>query len=633
MSELLQFCAPIDLQAAAGDGQKPKRFSMLAYGGGLMSPAGWPNVVVDLAGADVSGDIPILAGHAQDLDSVVGKGQASVRNNGLYVEGSLTDATPAGQKVLALNRDGIGLQASIGFFPDKLERVSPRATVAVNGRTLTAGEQGLTIIRSGKLREVSLLPVGADPNTQVQISASLKGNRNMEDTTTTQTPNLLTAEHNRVATITAMCDATVGRIGEILPDRLKELRASAINENWTKEKTELELLRAERDAAELQRIRSERPKGPMIHSSSRDIGGAKVLEGALLAHLGHEDMGEKLLGARTMEVAKSLRCTHMLDIVKASLRDRGDDIPADKNAMLKAAFSTMSLPGILSNVANKMMEAAYKAFPSVARTIAKKLSANDFKQHTGFRLTGDMKFEEVTSSGEIAHGQLAESSYSYRVKTYAKLFSLTRVDIINDDLGAFDSMPQIIGRGAAVMVEELFWQLVLANTGSFFAEGNGNYISDATTSLGIEGLRQAVQAMREQTDAAGVPVLVEPKFLVVPPALEATADTLYTSTNIIMDTDTATPDGNPYKGKYQPLVVPHLGSTAVHANASPDAWYLFGNPVDVAAFGLAYLSGQESPTVESADADFSTLGVQFRGFLDVGACQIDPKGGVMSAGK
>ena len=49
------------------------------------------------------------------------------------------------------------------------------------------------------------------------------------------------------------------------------------------------------------------------------------------------------------------------------------------------------------------------------------------------------RYEELSPEGKIAHGQLSQESYTRQAKTYAKMFALTRVDIINDDLGAFTS--------------------------------------------------------------------------------------------------------------------------------------------------------------------------------------------------
>jgi hypothetical protein len=140
--------------------------------------------------------------------------------------------------------------------------------------------------------------------------------------------------------------------------------------------------------------------------------------------------------------------------------------------------------------------------------------------------------------------------------------------------------------------------------------------------------------MRQAVDANGVPVLVVPKYLVCPPELEAIADQLYASANLVATgtTDAVQPDGNPYRNKYQPLVVPHL-SNSTYSGYSSAGWYLFGQPGDVAGFGIAYLGNAEAPTVESSDSDFSTLGTQFRGYLDFGVCQIDHRGAVMSKGE
>ena len=47
----------------------------------------------------------------------------------------------------------------------------------------------------------------------------------------------------------------------------------------------------------------------------------------------------------------------------------------------------------------------------------------------------------------------------------------------------------------------------------------------------------------------------------------------------------------------------------------------------------AFLNGNESPTIETADADFSVLGIQMRGFHDFGVSLQDPRGGVKSNGQ
>jgi hypothetical protein len=57
------------------------------------------------------------------------------------------------------------------------------------------------------------------------------------------------------------------------------------------------------------------------------------------------------------------------------------------------------------------------------------------------------------------------------------------------------------------------------------------------------------------------------------------------------------------------------------------------DPNDLPVIEVAFLNGQESPTIESAEADFSVLGIQLRGYHDFGVAQQDSRGGVKSKGE
>jgi len=48
---------------------------------------------------------------------------------------------------------------------------------------------------------------------------------------------------------------------------------------------------------------------------------------------------------------------------------------------------------------------------------------------------------------------------------------------------------------------------------------------------------------------------------------------------------------------------------------------------------VAFLNGQESPTIETAEADFNVLGVQMRGYHDFGVALQDFRGGVKNKGE
>ena len=333
MDDTIRFPASLEIRAA--DGKQPT-FKGVVYSGGPMRISDFGQVVVDVQGAGLAESVPVLVDHGESIDHLVGQAQAIAQNGAIAASGTLTTATEAGQKVVAIAKSGVKLQVSIGFQPDRREFIQAGKTITVNLQTIVAGDGGLTVVRSGKLREISLVPIGADPNTNISIAASgriaahLKG-RNMDFDTWLQTkgfdPNTVTTPQ-RASLQAAYQAETTGpaemqrryealnakfstpRLTEhtarVNPDRLVELRATAFAEQWDEIKTEMELLRAERDSLALERIRRERPQFPTVYSSGPQTGDRDTIEAALMLHIGQERTAEKTFQAPVLERARGV---------------------------------------------------------------------------------------------------------------------------------------------------------------------------------------------------------------------------------------------------------------------------------------------------------------------------------------
>jgi len=89
--------------------------------------------------------------------------------------------------------------------------------------------------------------------------------------------------------------------------------------------------------------------------------------------------------------------------------------------------------------------------------------------------------------------------------------------------------------------------------------------------------------------------------------------------------DTKYPVANPHQGKFRAEVSRYLANTQ-YTGASAKAWYLLADPKDLPVIEVAFLNGQESPTIETAEADFNRLGVQMRGYHDFGVALQDQSG-------
>ncbi|MCP4248078.1 MAG: hypothetical protein GY778_13610 [bacterium] len=417
-----------------------------------------------------------------------------------------------------------------------------------------------------------------------------------------------------------------------------ELCAQAIEENWTADRTQLAVYKADM---------------PKVGAAGGDRGdNGHAIEAALCMSAGiPEARCGELYDERTMNaaLAPDLRGAGLHTLLFSVCAAAGEHVRPGQvnNDLIRAAlsadqrlvqaapggFSTISLSGILSNLANKMMLEAYSAVAAVAGLFCGTADHGDFKTHTKYRMTGVGAFEAVAPDGEIKHITLGEASYTNVVDTKGGLLALTRQMMINDDLSAFNQIARIIGRMGAIALEKAVFTLLLGNSDSFFHADNSNLLTGAGSALSIDGLTAAEQTMRDQKDANNDPVLISPAVVLTGTGLAVYAQQLFKDLNV-NETTTANkpkPTSNPHAGKFQPVSSPYVNAQGL-PSSSATKWWLFANPNDVAAIEIAYLRGARVPTIESAETNFATLGMQWRGYFDFGVAWQDPSGAVQNDG-
>ena len=302
-----------------------------------------------------------------------------------------------------------------------------------------------------------------------------------------------------------------------------------------------------------------------------------------------------------------------------------------------SGFSTVSVAGILSRLANKSMLAAYGEADNggVALRIASTTSTNDFKKFSRYRMTEAGVMDLVPATGEIPHGELSEEAYENQVKTYGKMFSLSRQMMRNDDLDAFLQIPRMLGRQGRHSLEQIvITTLVDAPTGTttgFFRSApndgqSANYLAGAGTALGMDSLELAYELFLNQVDSGGKPIMIDPEFLLTTNADIIMGRKLFTDTQYRLGSDAAANEliNNQWQGMFNPVKSSYLHRLG--ASPSSTQWYLGANPtLDVSAIQVAFLDGQQTPMISSAETTFNTLGMQMRGIFDFGVALQDPR--------
>jgi phage major head subunit gpT-like protein len=626
----------LTIEAAAADaGGQPAlpRFTMVAYTGGEMRLAGWRYpVVVDLAGLAIpSQSRPIRFGH--DMASGVGHTESiRIVDGKLVATGVVSRDTAAAKEIVASSKNGFPWQASIGAAVEQHEFVKEGQSVSLNGRDF-AGP--VNVVRKSTLGEISFVDLGADAETSVSVAASAsdKEKENMDEKETQDKDKkevTAVAPVDPVAEMRAKAAAETLRIEAVrkaCDSKHPDIEAKGIAEGWDEAKTELEVLRAER------------PKAPAVHEQQRQTS-PQVFEAVALMAAGISSTRiQAAYQAPILEAAETLRGVGIQEFCELACGRQLPRFRRDATGWLEAAFSTTSLPGILSNVANKMLLDGYNYIEDAWRSVCKIASVNDFKEHSRYRMTGSFKFEQVGPDGELKHGKLDEQKFGQRADTHGIMFALTRQMIINDDMGAFTDIPRQIGMGAAEAIADAVWTLWLSNPvqsdgKAFFSTDHKNYLDGADSILSVDGLTAAEVLFGGQVKPNGKPLGIPASVLLVPTALRVPADMLMKAPqlNELTTANKPKPSTNPHVGKYQVVSSVYLSNTSF-TGASSKAWYLLSDPNRLPAIEVAFLNGVDQPTVEKTDADFNTLGIQFRGYIDFGVREQDYRGAIRVKGE
>jgi phage head maturation protease len=487
-----------------------------------------------------------------------------------------------------------------------LRHVSVGYSVEDWAETTESGARVLTAVRWTP-HEISLVPTPADPGAHIRMETE------MTDTTTTPAPPQASTTETR-----AEANAEIRSIARI----------AGLDQSWidgqidggadpdTARRAAFEAL-AKRSAPA---IRTEQVRVEMGDSQDDPALRARQMGEALYARINprHE----------LSEPARRYAYSSPVDMAKELLTLRGESTMALSPASLvtRALHTTSDFPIILGDTVGRVLRDAYQAAPSGIRRLGRQTTARDFRAVNKIMLGEAPLLEKLNEHGEIKAGTMAEAREAYKVETWARKIGITRQVLVNDDLGAFADLARRMGQAAAETEARILVTLLEAGSGNgptmsdgktlFHADhgnkaGTGAAISDATLSA-------ARLALRTQKGIEDRTIRVTPRNLLVPPALETTAEKWLAS---IAPATAA--DVNPFSGSLSLVVEPRLSSAT--------RWYVTADPGEIDGLEFAYLSGAEGPQVESRSG-WDVDGVEIRVILDFGAGFIDHRGWFMNAG-
>lgn len=603
---------------AEGGETQIKSMRIEAYNGGLIN-VGWRLPVgVELSGLKWRDDsaIPILCLHnSHSIEAVCGQAKKIDAANGhLVVDADFMPVTDTAKQIHALAKAGFKFQASVGVSPSDILYVDEDTTAILNGKEVK-GE--CYIVRDGTLNEVSIVPLGADGSTATSISAAKQTGKEP----TMATPEKKIEAEKPEITVEAAQNAERDRVASVIKacEGHADIMAQAVKEGWTAEKAELACLKAEKaeaeKAAKQAKIEGARPSAPSIidpkASAPKD---AKTVVAAICMGAAMKDSTVEAMNKGVdLDAAHDLGIHRLSDVFAAfgfNYRAGNDN---EMRTALKAAFSTVDIPNILSNAASKFADTGFGSVGEDWRKVSRSIPVKDFKAITGVRLRMGGTLQPLAKGGELKHATLADEARSLAAATKGIMLGITREDLINDDLGILSTIPFEFGQMSGRTINKDVFAVIAALQANDFG-------ANTTGALTVDSLAAAyalAMTIKDGEDFIGS----MPNTILVHPANFITAKNIYLSEKMVGGTSKS-PDANPMRSTLEPITSAYLGTGT--------SYYLFNSTMPLV--DVAFLNGRQTPVVETANVDFSQLGIQMRCYFDYGCAAGKTKAALMSTG-
>lgn len=617
----------VTLTAAAGEGGKPdeggnKRMEILAYTGGLID-VGWGRPVgINLAGLTWSDEtaLPILCQHrTRSIDGICGQAsRVRVDGSNLRIEGEFMPVMDDAKKILALAKAGYKFQASVGVTPDDVLYIDEGEATLLNGAEVSGP---CYLVRAGSLKEVSIVPLGADGATQTAIAAAASTTTETKEGDMPETNKTVEAAKLDTATVEAAAqNAERERAASVIAacKGHDDIMAQAVKEGWNAERAELACLKAEKAEAEKAKkeaeLKAERPGAPAIIDlkASAPHDAKTVVAAACMGAAMSDAKVEATCKGVDLDAAHDLGIRRLSDVFAAfgyTYRP-GDD--TETTRALRAAFSTADIPNVLSNVAHKFVLAGFGEAGEYWRAVSRAIPVSDFKQVKGVRLVMSGLLKSLAKGGELQHVSLSDEARNIQAATKGSIVGITREDLINDDLGVLAFIPERFGMMAGRTINTDVFAAISTTASDYGANTSG--------AMGLDSLAAAYARAMGIKDADGNPLGPMPTTILCSPSNYITARGIYQS-ETITGASSKTARDNVMRNLLRPITAPYLSGTA---------YWLFNESFPLV--DVAFLGGRQTPVVETANADFNQLGIQMRCYFDYGASKGETKAALYSTG-
>jgi phage head maturation protease len=296
----------------------------------------------------------------------------------------------------------------------------------------------------------------------------------------------------------------------------------------------------------------------------------------------------------------------------------------DRNLLVREMVQSSVFSYILQNVADKSMQNAYQLAPVTYPIWTKHGTLNDYKPALRAQLSEVPLLQQVNKGAEYQLVSMTDAGEWISLGKKGNLFTITREDIINDDMHALVDFPTRWATAARMTINQDVYNVVNSNPAmgydnkALFIAAHNNIEVTLKKAPAKDSLESAIQTMMLQTGLqTKIPLNIRPKFLLTPVALMFGAKQLLQSV-----ADPTAPNAGAVN-VLQDIVT--LVTDPLLDVSSSTAWYLAADPSVTDTVEVAFLDGQDTPYIEQQNG-FQTDGVTYKIRIEYGVKALDWRG-------
>lgn len=343
------------------------------------------------------------------------------------------------------------------------------------------------------------------------------------------------------------------------------------------------------------------------------------------------------------EGASEFRGTSLRDLAIQCLAREGEDMmglirmsPEELYGYMGRQFynPAAAFPAIMDSTIRKSIVEMYSQVPTTFQAWTSKGSLSDFKETKDheYIMGGLSDFDEVPENGEIkADIPQTELMPTRKLKTYGKQFSMSRQAFVNDDIGFLTRVPGLYAVKAKKTIDKQVYSLIFNNGKVWDGKPLFDAAHDNVMAAGAKPSQESIQAiilqMQKQKDPFGDPILMVPKWIVVPVGYEFDLSVVLHSSQVTGS------NNNDYNPLYNyPITIVQTPMLNALAGTKTAPWFMVADPMSAKSVHVDYLNGNEMPFVRRMETP-GTLGFVWDIYMDWGISVRDFRGIVKNPGE